>query len=440
MLLRFGVENHLSIRERQELLLTAAKRVKRSGPAVPVPILKEDAVPVAVLYGANAAGKSNLIHAIRVMRGHIVMSHKSGDATDPIPHHPFLLDDSSADKPTRFDSMFTVNGRDASTPQEVYEYGFSCTAAEYADEWLHRIVRHKRQTTQVLFHRTTEDGNVQVSFGGRLRGENRAIASLTRPNSLFLSAAAQNNHSQLGAIHRQLVEQWQLARGAHIEHQLAEMFARFEHQDAFMELMRQADLGVVDGELEDCDTPETKREDIHRAQRAFGHPTGSTNEDGELVPPQKRFRFTHATAGGVRTLDYDWESRGTQVLASFAIPMLNAISRGSLVVVDELDSSLHHRLTEALLRLFKGATNRYGAQLIATVHDTALLRDLELDEVWLAEKDASGASRFTPLTDFRIRSREDLEKVYREGRVGGAPVIGDLAERIGLTTSALEQG
>ena len=96
--------------------------------------------------------------------------------------------------------------------------------------------------------------------------------------------------------------------------------------------------------------------------------------------------------------------------------------------MDELDSSLHHRLTEALLRLFKSATNRNGAQLIATAHDTALLRDgLELDEVWLAEKDASGASHFTPLTDFRIRSREDLEKVYREGRVGGAPVIGDLA-------------
>ena len=198
MLLRFGVENHLSIRERQEILLTAAKRVKRSVPAVPVPILKEAAVPVAVLYGANAAGKSNLIHAIRMMREHIVNSHKSRDAADGIPHHPFLLDDSSADKPTRFDSMVTIKGPDASGPQEVYEYGFSCTDAEFTDEWLHRIVRHKRQTTQVLFHRTTEDGDVQVSFGSQLRGENRAIASLTRPNSLFLSAAAQNNHAQLG--------------------------------------------------------------------------------------------------------------------------------------------------------------------------------------------------------------------------------------------------
>ena len=428
MLLRFGVENHLSIRERQELLLTAAKRVKRSDPAVPVPILREAAVPVAILYGANAAGKSNLIHAIRVMRGHIVTSHKSRDAGDDIPRHPFLLDDSSADKPTRFDSMFTVNGRDASAPQEVYEYGFSCTDAEYTDEWLHRIVRRKRQTTQVLFHRTTEGGNVQVSFGGRLRGENRAIAALTRPNSLFLSAAAQSNHPQLGAIHRQFVEQWQLVRSARIEHQLAEMFARLENQDAFMELMHQADLGVVGAELEDYEIPEAEREKFREFQRALNKLTGLTNEGDELPLNRKRLQLTHTTFGGrARALDYDLESRGTQVLAALAIPVLEAIAAGHLVVVDELDSSLHHRLTEALLKLFKGATNGNGAQLIATVHDTTLLRDLELDEVWLAEKDTSGASRFTPLTDFRIRSREDLEKVYREGRVGGAPVIGDLA-------------
>lgn len=428
MLLRFGVENHLSIRDRQELVLTAAKRIRRAGPTMPVPTLNEAAVPVVVLYGANAAGKSNLLHAIRVMRGHIALSHKSRDAADAIPRHPFLLDDGSSDQPTRFDCMFTVNNRDASGPQEVYEYAFSCTDAEYKDEWLHRIVRQTRQTTQMLFHRTTEDGNVRVSIGGRLRGENRAIAALTRPNSLFLSAAAQNNHPQLGTIHRHFVEQWQIARHTPIEPELAEAFARFEHQRAFMELVRQADLGVVDTELEDYEIPEAELEKLRDLQRALANVTGSTNEDDRLSLPRKRFRFAHAAAaGGARALDYDWESRGTQKLATLAIPMLNAISAGHLVVRDELDSSLHHRLTEALLRLFKG-TNHSGAQLIAAVHDTVLLHDgLELDEVWLAEKDASGASRFTPLTDFRIRSRDDLEKVYRDGRIGGAPVVGDLA-------------
>ena len=438
MLLRFGVENHLSIRERQELLLTAAKRVKRSDPAVPVPILREAAVPVAILYGANAAGKSNLIHAIRRCgRYHIVMSHKSeGRGGSTSRETPSCL--TTAARTSRRGSTACSRSM-AATPAHrrslrvrLLLYGRRVHGRVAAPDRANR----KRQTTQVLFHRTTEDGNVQVSFGGRLRGENRAIASLTRPNSLFLSAAAQNNHPQLGAIHRQFVEQWQLGPRVRLllyEHQLAEMFARLENQDAFMELMHQADLGVVGAELEDYEIPEAEREKFREFQRALNKLTGLTNEGDELPLNRKRLQLTHTTFGGrARALDYDLESRGTQVLAALAIPVLEAIAAGHLVVVDELDSSLHHRLTEALLKLFKGATNHNGAQLIATVHDTTLLRDaLKLDEVWLAEKDASGASRFTPLTDFRIRSREDLEKVYREGRVGGAPVIGDLAVALG---------
>ncbi len=161
MLLRFGVENYLSIRDHQELALTAAKRIRRSGIVVPVPILREDALPVAVIYGANASGKSNLVAAVEAMRGHVVMSHKAQDAGDPIPRHPFLLDQASADKPSRFDCMFTIDDHSASASQEVYEYGFAFTNAEYVHEWLHRVVRHKRQTTQMLFDRKTKNGETQ---------------------------------------------------------------------------------------------------------------------------------------------------------------------------------------------------------------------------------------------------------------------------------------
>ena len=428
MLLRFGVENYLSVRDRQELTLTAAKRVRRSGPVVSVPILREAAVPVAVVYGANASGKSNLVAAIRAMRHHVVMSHKSWEAGGSIPRQPFLLDQASAEKPTGFDCMFTINDHDANAPQEVYEYGFACTNTEYTHEWLHRIARHKRQTTQILFDRKTADGKTHVEFGSRLRGENRLIANLTRPNSLFLSAAAQNNHPQLGAIHRQFAKHWQPLQGEPVEFKIAKSLDGFAHQDAFMELMRQADIGVVGAELEDYEIPEADRETFRKFSRAFAELTGSSGEAEEQLPPLKRLRFTHAGSNGVRSLDYDLESRGTQRLAALAIPVLSAISAGRLVVVDELDASLHHRLTAAVVQLFKSATNRRGAQLITTVHDTTLLRDgLELDDVWFAEKDGEGVSRFTPLTDYRIRSREDIERVYRDGRVGGAPVIGDLA-------------
>ncbi len=431
MLLRFGVENHLSIRDRQELVLTAAKQIKRRGHVLPVPILREEAVPVAVIYGANAAGKSNLVAAIRAMRRHIVESHKSRDAGDPIPRHPFLLDQASEHNPTRFDCVFTINDHEAGDAQEVYEYGFTFTQAEYVREWLHRIVRHKRQTTQMLFDRQTTDGQTRVDFSSRLRGENRATASLTRPNSLFLSAAAQNNHPQLGAIHRQFAEHWQPLGGEAAEFEIARSLDGFAHQDAFLELMRQADLGVVGTELEDYKPTEADHERFKKVSHFLAELSGSSDEADEQwqqLQRPKQLRFKHAVGDGARPLDFDLESRGTQRLAALAIPVLNAVAAGHLVVVDELDASLHHRLTAALVRLFKSATNRHGAQLVTAVHDTSLLRDgLELDDVWLAEKDRRGVSRFTPLTDYRIRSREDLEQVYRDGRIGGAPVIGDLA-------------
>ena len=425
MLLRFGVQNYLSIRDRQEIVLTAAKRISRTGQVMPVPILREDAVPLAVVYGANASGKSNLVAALRAMRNHIVMSHKSWDADDTIPHRPFLLDQASATKPTAFDSMFTINDHAADGTQEVYEYGFACTNAEYTYEWLHRVVRRKRQTTQVLFDRRTKNGETHVTFGSRLRGENRSIAALTRPNSLFLSAAAQNNHPQLGVVHQQFAQHWQPLEDERGESEIADSLDVFEHQDAFLELMRQADLGVVGFELDDQMT-EDEREQLKEFLIALAEPT--VTSETEMPPSLKRLRFTHMSTAGVCPLDFRSESRGTQRLAAMATPVLNAIAAGQLVIVDELDASLHHRLVAALVRLFKRAVSRHGAQLIATVHDTALLRDeLELDDVWLAEKDSTGASRFTPLTDYHIRSREDIERVYREGRVGGAPIVGDLA-------------
>lgn len=432
VLLRFGVENHLSIRDRQEIVLTADKRVSRSGQVVAVPILREDALPVAVVYGANASGKSNLVAALRAMRSHVVVSHKSLDAGDPIPRQPFLLDEASAEKPTRFDCLITIAAQDLGAPQEVYEYGFAYTNAEYTHEWLHRIVRNKRQTARMLFERKTAGGKTRIAFGGHLRGDNRAIARLTRPNSLFLSAAAQNNHAQLGAIHRQFAAGWQWVPGATSEYAVAEAFDGFAHKSAFLELIRQADLGVVDAELEDHEIPQRHQEQLRKLFGAIAEVLGSAGEDKEPFLHRKRLRFQHTSLGGARPLDYDLESRGTQRLAALAIPVLNAIEGGRLVVLDELDASLHHRLTAALVRLFASEANQRGAQLITTVHDTTLLRDgLELDDVWLAEKDNEGVSRFTPLTDFRIRSRDDIERVYREGRVGGAPVIGDLAIGLG---------
>ena len=431
VLLRFETENFLSIRDRQEILLTASRHIKREGPTLPVPVLREEVLPVAVVYGANASGKTNLIEAIRHMRLHVVESHKSRDATDDIPRPHFRLDKTSALEPTRFACTFAALNADSDSA--VYDYGFEFSDTEYRGEWLYRTVRQRRQTKQLMFERTTADGETHVRFGSRLGGENKAIAALTRPNSLFLSAAAQNNHPHLSSVHRQFVERCVLAKAGQRENAVAKALEDYEHKAALVQLLRQADVGVTDMEVEVVELDPAGRNEDDLVWRAVSNLSLAAHDLATLLgtdPPDKklrRVRFTHMGHDGKYALEYDLESKGTRRLAFLAITILSALADGATVVVDELDASLHPRLVEALIRLFKGRSN-HGAQLVCTMHNTdALGSVLELDEVWMADKDRDGVSRFTPITDYSVRSREDLEQVYKDGRVGGSPAVGDLA-------------
>ena len=144
------------------------------------------------------------------MQRAVVSSHKDLDATSAIPRDPFRLDDESRTNPTRFECTFTVDGSSDDEFENVYEYGFEFTAKEFEREWLYQTVRKQRQSTQLLYERKTENGQVQVNVGGELRGENRLIEKITRPNSLFLSAAAQNNHPKLTKIYRYFAERWRV--------------------------------------------------------------------------------------------------------------------------------------------------------------------------------------------------------------------------------------
>ena len=441
MLLRFGVANHRSIRDYQELLLSASRRIKREGLVIPVPTLKEAAVPIAAIYGPNAAGKSNLIDAMGEMRQAVVESHKLLGATDRIPRAPFRLDDTAEAKPTRFDCTFTVGAqgaepRGSEQPNDVYEYGFEYTATEFCKEWLYRIVRKERQSTQILFERETRDRKVHVKVGNQLPGENRTIVNLTRPNSLFLSAAAQNNHPRLTDLYRYFVENWVilLEGGAMHETNIANRLDEYGYLERLMELISQADIGIrrIDVKEEEYSEDEFRMiQDMLRT--AAKYVEGDDGFPGESllerIRHRKQLRFSHAISGGrARTLGYDSESKGTRTLISLLIPTLEALARGSLLVVDELDTSLHPDLARAFVSLFKKEdSNPHGAQLVFSTHDVTLLGSglIRQDEIWMTDKNREGASRFTPLTDFKLRSRDDIERAYRHGRFGGVPTADD---------------
>ena len=188
MLLRFGVTNRLSMRAQQELSLTASSLKDPTGGLIDCPSAPSGSVlPAVLIYGANASGKSNLVNSIRVMKEMVLGSHRELEPGGGVPaRRPFALAPASSLNPTRFDVDFVMDG-------VRHHYGFEASDEAFVSEWLYAFPKRHRR---MLFER--EGG--EFHFGRALGGQNKAIAALVRPNSLYVSAAAQNGHEQLSGV------------------------------------------------------------------------------------------------------------------------------------------------------------------------------------------------------------------------------------------------
>ena len=145
-----------------------------------------------------------------------------------------------------------------------------------------------------------------------------------------------------------------------------------------------------------------------------------------------KITFLHTTENDKKTVEIDFgdESEGTQRIFWYAAPLLDALQQGHVLVIDELDNSLHPQMTRFLIEIIHNSEkNKNNAQLIFSTHDTNLL-DLELfrrDQIWFVEKDKEQqASHLYPLTDFSPRKGEALGKGYLAGRYGALPFFGEL--------------
>ena len=414
MLLRFGVSNHLSIRDFQELSFVASSLKDRDEGLIPCAAAPKGAVvPAAVIYGANASGKSNLMTAMGIMLIMVRDSHQHGRPGGGVLRQPFALDPACAGKPSRFEIDFVVDG-------VRHHYGFEASDDAFESEWLYDFPRSHRRT---LFER--EGG--EFRFGRGLKGRNAVIADLTRPNSLYLSAGAQNGHEQLSRV----FGYFQSIRGAHavaIPGVVASVLLVGKELDRrVIDFLGRIGTGIVAyrrKEIEDADETEAFQRDVLTAiKKRVDVPADLAAVMGGDW--RTAIELAHLGRDGEQVyLDLDMESAGTRRLLFVLGPAFRALDEGTPLFVDELDASLHTQAAEAVLRLFcSPETNPKGAQLVATTHDTNLMRSplLRRDQLWFTEKDAAGATRLYPLTDIRTRKGDDIGKGYLQGRYGAVP-------------------
>lgn len=414
MLVEFRTQNFRSLRDEQVLSLVASPdkslldtHALDTGLKAAPHVLKS-----AVVYGANASGKSNLIKALQYMRDVVLMSAtlQPGQAFARL--QPFRLDAVSASQPTAFEVTFILDG-------VRYQYGFAMNAQRIVSE---QLLVYKAFKPQRWFERhfDAESGKDVYEFGPGLKGAKTLWEGATRPNALFLSMAVQLNSEALRPVydwfaHRLVI----LNEHAPLSPQFSLEMLKLEAQrKAIGEFLRAADISIADVEVA------TKQATVHSIR--FDLATGKREEEtGEQTVDEVRFH--HLTEHGQAVFDLADESSGTRNLLFLARPVLDILSNGQTLVVDELDTSLHTLLVQALVRLFhRPEANTGGAQLVFTTHDTSLLDAYGLfrrDQVWFVEKRPDQSSSLYPLLDFSPRKNEALERGYLQGRYGALPLL-----------------
>lgn len=438
MLLNFRFENFRSYRHQSELSLVAGRTAEaaavrkidwnRNGGTV-------SALPAAVLYGANASGKSNVLKAMALMRHIVLRSFQAGTATTRIPAEPFKLDAQASATPTTFEVDLVLDG-------VRHLYGFEYDGHAVRSEWWHWWPNGRR--AMIL----DRDGE-QLDLGSVDRTRGRVAAEVLRSNALYLSTAAATKHSLAEKLHGWFQRNLLLAEeeSRRVRQTLTIQLLQDESSRPLVkELMRAADLGIVDAQIESAD-PEL----IEKLQAVVTAMAGEVDSDADMVVAAEAFdslRLHHRVDADTVVFDMHEESLGTLVWIGLLGPVVAALRDGSVLLADELDGSLHPALVRQLIALFQDpATNPRRAQLIANSHDISLLdlnedgsRLLGRDQCWFADKSPDGSSRLYPLTDFDPRKEEAVGRRYLKGHYGSVPIVshGEFAQA--LTSASIAAG
>lgn len=420
MLLSFRAANVRSFLDPLELSLEATAMAEDDVPRV-VPWREGGRHPLRVLpasgvFGANASGKTNLLRVMHDMRRIVLASFRNA-GRHRIPRRPFRLDPGAARSPSEFGIDLILNGI-------RHEYGFTVDDDRVIEEWARRYPRGK---AALIFHREGD----RVDLGERNRARGRAVTEILRPDSLYLSAAAAASHPDLVPLYEWFESNLVLCDASSREARwmyTTQLLAHAPTRAQVLGLLHAADLGITDARIRQA-TPEMA-ERIQRAMRIL-----NDVEETDLLVEEDNFldlTLSHRGTHGSVELDMADESLGTLVWLGLAGPVVDTLATGTVLLADELESSLHPALVAQLVRAFQDpASNPLGAQLIFNSHEAGLLgnsvgdRTLGRDQVWFTEKLQDGRTRLYPLTDLNPRKDEALSRRYLAGRYGATPIVTD---------------
>ena len=402
MILEFSVKNFLSFKEKVTFSMIANSNKELNDNYVEIggnKVLKS-----AAIYGANASGKSNLFKILTL----VVLMLRSSNSVDinaKLPLIPFKLDKGSVNKPSEFEIKFILD-------ETRYVYGFIADKDKIYDEYLY-YYPNGRETK--IFDRTNIN---EYSYTQKDEKILREIETKNAQNKFFLATATNWNFDKTKAAYNFLTNGIGTCNNLEILKNMA--YKMYETnpdylKDFAIDFLQKADFNIEDYQIFQIDVP-------GEFLTAIPEFITKTLPD---KPKAYQVLFKHKNSDNY--LSIDEESLGTQMIFAFIPFLADSLKNKKVLIIDELDKSLHPFLVQYIVEIFNDAEiNKNGSQLIFNTHDTNLL-DLNIlrrDQIWFTEKNSeTGESDLYSLSDFSVRKQENVEKGYMLGRYGAVPFI-----------------
>lgn len=415
MLIEFSVKNFLSFKDKVTLSME-----KGNGDENVENIINNDITDLlktTAIYGANASGKSNMLKAFTWA---ILMVRNSN--LIPIGGKwnfmkPFLFDEVSKNMPSEFEFVFIANSI-------KYKYFFSADTTKIYDEVLDAYYSQKPTN---IFTRT-KTNNYEFSND---KNKLESLSAKNTENKLFLSTATTWNYDKTKDAYlwfSNAIDTYDSFNDIY-DKDLIDYSNNNENLKEFaLKLLKESDILIkdifVDYEEKEMDNSmiDMLIPTLARTGGSFKMKNVNIELEHEVIDEENN---KHSYK-----LNFNDESSGTRVLFALAPFLKKAFESTRIIVVDELEKSMHPSLVEFIIKLFNNKEiNKANSQLIFTTHATNLL-NLELlrrDQIWFTEKNPdNGISELYPLDSFSVRKDENIQKGYINGRYGAIPFIKDI--------------
>lgn len=424
MLLDFEIRNWKSFKDKNFITSIASREEQHTSRRAYIPKFSMNVLPALGIFGGNASGKSNFIDALKFIK-ELVVNYQ--DIQTLIPVKRYLLDDEYSRGNSDFYLQILIN-------DNIYYLSISLNEKRILSEKLEFENSSRKYT---LYERQGDN----IVLGERIRKNSvlRVIAAGTRSNRLFLSNTIDQQAKEFQDVFNWFESLKVIEPSSYL---LQDKLDIEEYINALNEYLPRLDTGITEVKFKDVDinnthVPEVIMNDIlssfdnNNAKHAI-----LSNRQGLVLRFEKdrnnnikasELIARHMTAKGTKDFNLSMESMGT-LRAIELIPLFFELSKGySVVVIDEVDRSLHTNMTRGLIEYYLGNYNKNSrSQLIFTCHDTNLLTQelFRRDELWLVERNKFCESNIYSIGDFKdVKKNNRLDNLYIQGRLGGTPRI-----------------